>query len=33
MHLGGNLRHEEARRLWPGWLDRTERDNHTDDKL
>jgi formate dehydrogenase subunit gamma len=25
MHLGGRLRRDVARRLWPGWLDRLER--------
>ena len=24
MHLGGNLRLDTARRLWPGWLERTD---------
>jgi cytochrome b subunit of formate dehydrogenase len=26
MHLGGNIKREDARRLWPGWLDRAQRD-------
>lgn len=29
MHLGGNIKPEDARRLWPGWLDRAERDGRT----
>jgi hypothetical protein len=25
MHLGGRLRREVAQRIWPGWLDRVDR--------
>ena len=25
MHLGGRLRRDVAQRIWPGWLDRVER--------